>query len=69
VHHARMDDIGRLTSGAGLTVLELSAEIGTLEQAYLDLTAAEAEFAAQSPTRRPTQPPAPAASSSQSQEA
>ncbi|MEV6017175.1 MULTISPECIES: ATP-binding cassette domain-containing protein [unclassified Streptomyces] len=48
---ARLEDIGRLTSAAGLTVLELAAEEGTLEQAYLDLTAGEAEFAA-----TPTQP-------------
>ncbi|MEU6274578.1 ABC transporter ATP-binding protein [Streptomyces populi] len=43
---ARPEDIGRLTSAAGLTVLELAAEEGTLEQAYLDLTATETEFAA-----------------------
>ncbi|WP_405770185.1 ATP-binding cassette domain-containing protein [Streptomyces sp. NBC_00080] len=46
VHHARVDDIGRLLSEAGVPLLELTAEEGTLEQAYLDLTAAEAEFAA-----------------------
>ncbi|MFE2515919.1 ABC transporter ATP-binding protein [Streptomyces mirabilis] len=46
VPHARVEDIGLLTSGAGLPVLELAAEEGTLEQAYLDLTAAEAEFTA-----------------------
>jgi ABC-2 type transport system ATP-binding protein len=46
-----LEDIGRLTSAAGLTILELAAEEGTLEQAYLDLTAAETEFAA-----APTQP-------------
>ncbi|MEU9183705.1 ABC transporter ATP-binding protein [Streptomyces sp. NPDC048484] len=51
VHHARVDDIGRLASGAGLPLLELAAEEGTLEQAYLDLTATEAEFAAQLPTQ------------------
>jgi len=56
VHHARVDDIGRLTSGAGLSILELTAEEGTLEQAYLDLTATEAEFAAQPPIQSPTQP-------------
>ncbi|MEU8575410.1 ATP-binding cassette domain-containing protein [Streptomyces asoensis] len=44
VHHARVDDIGRLLSDAGVPLLELSAQEGTLEQAYLDLTAAEAEF-------------------------
>ncbi|MCX4992504.1 MULTISPECIES: ABC transporter ATP-binding protein [unclassified Streptomyces] len=47
---ARLEDIGRLTSAAGLPILELAAEEGTLEQAYLDLTATETEFAA------PTQP-------------
>ncbi|MGW0813182.1 ABC transporter ATP-binding protein [Streptomyces viridiviolaceus] len=49
VHHARVDDIGRVMSGAGVPILELSSDEGTLEQAYLDLTAAETEFAA--PTR------------------
>ncbi|MFF3377165.1 ABC transporter ATP-binding protein [Streptomyces sp. NPDC002680] len=44
VEHARVDDIGRLTSAAGLTVLELTADEGTLEQAYLDLTASATEF-------------------------
>ncbi|MFF1704794.1 ATP-binding cassette domain-containing protein [Streptomyces sp. NPDC058252] len=43
---ARVEDIGRLTSGAGLPILELASEEGTLEQAYLDLTSAETEFAA-----------------------
>ncbi|MFD4414449.1 ATP-binding cassette domain-containing protein [Streptomyces sp. NPDC058475] len=43
---ARVEDIGRLTSGAGLPILELALEEGTLEQAYLDLTSAETEFAA-----------------------
>ncbi|KUL33192.1 ABC transporter ATP-binding protein [Streptomyces regalis] len=47
VHHARVDDIGRLISQAGIPVLELAAEEGTLEQAYLDLTSTEAEFTAQ----------------------
>lgn len=46
-----VEDIG-LASGAGLPILELVAQEGTLEQAYLDLTAAEAEFTAvPSPTR------------------
>ncbi|MCX4760374.1 ATP-binding cassette domain-containing protein [Streptomyces sp. NBC_01275] len=49
VHHARVDDVGRLLSDAGVPLLELTAEEGTLEQAYLDLTAADAEFAAQRP--------------------
>ncbi|MFG3171333.1 ATP-binding cassette domain-containing protein [Streptomyces sp. NPDC048200] len=40
----RVDDIGYLASASGLPILELAAEEGTLEQAYLDLTAAETEF-------------------------
>ncbi|MFJ4821102.1 ATP-binding cassette domain-containing protein [Streptomyces sp. NPDC088801] len=47
VHHARVDDIGRVASAAGVPVLELAAEEGTLEQAYFDLTATETEFTAQ----------------------
>jgi ABC-2 type transport system ATP-binding protein len=47
VSHARVDDIGRLTSAAGVPILELAAEEATLEQAYLDLTGAETEFTAQ----------------------
>ncbi|MEU9139018.1 ATP-binding cassette domain-containing protein [Streptomyces sp. NPDC048404] len=50
-YDARLEDIGHLTSAAGLSILELAAEEGTLEQAYLDLTATETEFAA-----APTQP-------------
>ncbi|MFD8305918.1 ABC transporter ATP-binding protein [Streptomyces sp. NPDC059690] len=46
VDHARVDDIGRLASAAGIPLLELAAEEGTLEQAYLDLTGSEAEFTA-----------------------
>ncbi|MFE2354455.1 ABC transporter ATP-binding protein [Streptomyces parvulus] len=47
VPDARVDGIGRVLSGAGVPVLELASEEGTLEQAYLDLTAAETEFTAQ----------------------
>ncbi|MBG0856984.1 ABC transporter ATP-binding protein [Streptomyces spinoverrucosus] len=47
VQHARVEDIGRLTSEARVPVLELAPQEGTLEQAYLDLTAAETEFTAQ----------------------
>ncbi|MFD5338609.1 ABC transporter ATP-binding protein [Streptomyces hawaiiensis] len=47
VHDARVDDIGRIASAAGVPVLELATEEGTLEQAYFDLTGAETEFAAQ----------------------
>ncbi|MGV4982101.1 ABC transporter ATP-binding protein [Streptomyces sp. NRAIS4] len=46
VRHARVDDVGRLISEAGVPVLELAAHEATLEEAYLDLTAAEAEFTA-----------------------
>jgi ABC-2 type transport system ATP-binding protein len=46
VPDARVDDVGRLASAAGVPILELTADEGTLEQAYLDLTAAETEFAA-----------------------
>ncbi|MFD8199750.1 ABC transporter ATP-binding protein [Streptomyces sp. NPDC003470] len=46
VHDVRVDDIGRVVSGEGVPILELSADEGTLEQAYLDLTATETEFAA-----------------------
>lgn len=47
VHDARVDDIGRIVSAAGVPVLELAAEEGTLEQAYFDLTEVETEFTAQ----------------------
>ena len=53
VHHARVDDIGQLASDANVPVLELATEEGTLEQAYLDLTMSETEFAAQ---QSPAQP-------------
>ncbi|SDM48671.1 ABC-2 type transport system ATP-binding protein [Streptomyces sp. cf386] len=47
VQHARVDDIGRIASEASVPLLELAAEEGTLEQAYFDLTATEAEFTTQ----------------------
>lgn len=47
MRHARVDDIGRMAAEAGVPLLELAPEEGTLEQAYLDLTAGEAEFTAQ----------------------
>ncbi|MFI1357947.1 ABC transporter ATP-binding protein [Streptomyces sp. NPDC020898] len=53
VHHARVDDIGRLASDADVPVLELATEEGTLEQAYLDLTMSETEFAGQKPPAQP----------------
>jgi ABC-2 type transport system ATP-binding protein len=43
VRHTSVEDIGRLAAAAQLPILELAAEEATLEQAYLDLTAAEAE--------------------------
>ncbi|GHE02656.1 ATP-binding cassette domain-containing protein [Streptomyces alanosinicus] len=46
VRHARVDDLGRLMAEAGVPVLELAAQDATLEEAYLDLTAAETEFTA-----------------------
>ncbi|MER5435008.1 ATP-binding cassette domain-containing protein [Streptomyces sp. NPDC002588] len=49
VAHARAADIGPLLSEAGVPLLELTTELGTLEQAYLELTAADAEFAARRP--------------------
>ncbi|MET9236544.1 ATP-binding cassette domain-containing protein [Streptomyces cellulosae] len=47
VPDARVDDIGRLACAEGVPLLELTADEGTLEQAYLDLTAADTEFTAQ----------------------
>ncbi|MYU23099.1 ATP-binding cassette domain-containing protein [Streptomyces sp. SID8352] len=46
VPDARADDIGPAVSAARVPILELTSDGGTLEQAYLDLTAAEAEFTA-----------------------
>ncbi|GHF02450.1 ATP-binding cassette domain-containing protein [Streptomyces griseoluteus] len=47
VRHAHVEELGRLLAGEGLPVLELAAEEASLEEAYLDLTAGEAEFTAQ----------------------
>ncbi|MFJ6904693.1 ABC transporter ATP-binding protein [Streptomyces griseoluteus] len=47
VRHAHVEEVGRLLAGEGLPVLELAAVDATLEEAYLDLTAGEAEFTAQ----------------------
>ncbi|MEU2624417.1 ATP-binding cassette domain-containing protein [Streptomyces sp. NPDC007157] len=46
VRHARVEDVGHLLADARVPVLELTQEEATLEQAYLDLTSAEAEFTA-----------------------
>ncbi|KOU63383.1 multidrug ABC transporter ATP-binding protein [Streptomyces sp. MMG1533] len=53
VRHARVEDIGRLTSAAGVPILELAPQEATLEQAYLDLTASETEFTAQPSMTQP----------------
>ncbi|WP_141203809.1 ABC transporter ATP-binding protein [Streptomyces griseorubiginosus] len=46
VQHARVDEIGAVVSAAGVPILELASQEGTLEDAYLDLTATETEFVA-----------------------
>jgi ABC-2 type transport system ATP-binding protein len=38
------DDVGRLAGQHGVTVLELSAQQGSLEQAYLELTASAVQY-------------------------
>lgn len=50
VHGARVDAVGPLLVRAGVPVLELADESGTLEQAYLALTADATEFAASAST-------------------
>ncbi|MCF6521597.1 ABC transporter ATP-binding protein [Streptomyces sp. JJ36] len=45
VEDARVEDIGPVTARAGVPVLELSAEEGTLEEAYLALTAGATRYA------------------------
>ncbi|MEU4153117.1 ATP-binding cassette domain-containing protein [Streptomyces sp. NPDC026659] len=47
VRQARAEELGRLMSEEGLPVLELASQEASLEEAYFDLTAAEAEFTAQ----------------------
>ncbi|MGA5323849.1 ATP-binding cassette domain-containing protein [Streptomyces seoulensis] len=47
VRHARVEEVGRLLAEEGLPVLELALQEASLEEAYLDLTAGEAEFTAQ----------------------
>ncbi|MFC0849657.1 ABC transporter ATP-binding protein [Streptomyces noboritoensis] len=58
VEGARVEDVGPLAAADGIPILELATEEATLEQAYLDLTAEEAEFASVSSARpnRPTPP-------------
>ncbi|MFJ8309781.1 MULTISPECIES: ABC transporter ATP-binding protein [unclassified Streptomyces] len=45
VQGARIDEIGPIAAREGIPILELANEEATLEQAYLDLTADEAEYA------------------------
>ncbi|MFK8909587.1 ABC transporter ATP-binding protein [Streptomyces sp. YS-3] len=45
VEGARVEDVGPIAAAEGIPILELATEEATLEQAYLDLTAGEAEFA------------------------
>ena len=40
----RTDDVGRLAAQHGITVLELSEQQGSLEQAYLEMTAGAAQY-------------------------
>jgi ABC-2 type transport system ATP-binding protein len=47
VQHARVEEIGAIVSAARVPILELVTQEGTLEDAYLDLTATETEFTAQ----------------------
>ncbi|NBE53704.1 ABC transporter ATP-binding protein [Streptomyces boluensis] len=53
VTDARVADIGKLTARAGVPILELAAEEGTLEEAYLALTADATEYTAR-PARTTT---------------
>ena len=46
----RTDDVGRLAAEQGITVLELTAEQGSLEQAYLELTSDGAQYRGTGPT-------------------
>ncbi|MEU1071632.1 MULTISPECIES: ATP-binding cassette domain-containing protein [unclassified Streptomyces] len=49
VEGARVEDVGPIAAAEGIPILELATEEATLEQAYLDLTAGEAEFASAMP--------------------
>ncbi|MFE9912935.1 ATP-binding cassette domain-containing protein [Streptomyces clavifer] len=49
IDDAEIDAIGPLAAQEGIILLELAAEEATLEQAYLDLTAAATEFSARAP--------------------
>ncbi|EST29286.1 hypothetical protein N566_22345 [Streptomycetaceae bacterium MP113-05] len=45
IDDARVEDVGPVTARAGVPVLELTAEEGSLEDAYLALTARETQYA------------------------
>ncbi len=54
VEDARVEDIGPIAAQAGVPVLELATEEGTLEDAYLALTADETQYASRpAPAERP----------------
>ncbi|APE36393.1 multidrug ABC transporter ATP-binding protein [Nocardia mangyaensis] len=50
VQGRRLDQIGPLLVDAGVPILELAEEQASLEQAYLQLTSADSEYAAATPT-------------------
>ncbi|MET7617157.1 ATP-binding cassette domain-containing protein [Streptomyces sp. NPDC005408] len=50
VEDVRVEEIGRIAAQEGIPVLELTQEEATLEQAYLDLTAGEADYQSVRPT-------------------
>lgn len=47
---ARPDDVGAVAAAAGIGILELTYEEGTLEQAYLDLTGGETPYGGRAAT-------------------
>lgn len=49
IDDTEIDAIGPLAAQEGIVLLELASEEATLEQAYLDLTAAATEFSARTP--------------------
>ncbi|MFC4611140.1 ABC transporter ATP-binding protein [Streptomyces maoxianensis] len=50
VEGARVEEIGRIAADEGIAILELTNEAATLEQAYLNLTADQAEYTSVSTT-------------------
>ncbi|MFI1393919.1 ABC transporter ATP-binding protein [Streptomyces sp. NPDC020681] len=49
VQGARVEEIGRIAAHAGIPILELTNDAATLEQAYLNLTADQTEYASVRP--------------------